>query len=89
MPARCRSASQLPTKWIVVLYQPAARGRDWIITHPIARHGQRPHNLQRDRTGTWAVSGLAIGVSSGYGVRWSASGSENTESSGVAARRAW
>ena len=24
--------------------------------------GQRPHHVQRDRTGTWEVSGLAIGV---------------------------
>ena len=24
--------------------------------------GQRPHHVQRDRIGTWEVSGLAIGV---------------------------
>ena len=61
-PLAAARTRQLPTKWIVVLYQPAARGRDWIITYPIARHGQRPHQVQRDRTGTWEVSGLAIGV---------------------------
>src|SRR5262245_43638035 len=32
MLARCRSSRR---NWVVVAQQPAARGRGWIITHPI------------------------------------------------------
>src|SRR5947208_1597178 len=35
--------------------------------------GQRPHHVQRDRIGSWEISGLAIGVE-WCRVRWSASG---------------